>query len=194
MPNEKEVLKKVSQGDSAGFQLIFTHYYDTLFSVALSYIKVSEWAEDIIQQVFLRIWEKRHTLPDIDHFDRYIFILTRNEILSSMRKQIVRQKYKVRVREMFQEEFNTPEQYLIAKQKGETIRKAVGNLSAKQQQAWKLSREKGLSYEEISTEMGISIPTVKSHISNALGAIRKFLADYRYDLYILLIISLLLQQ
>ena len=154
------------------------------------YIKLHELAEDIIQQVFLKLWEKRDILYGIDKLENYIFILTRNEILDYLRKQSVRQKYINRIKELFQEESRTPEQYLIAKQKGEILQKAVVSLPPQQQQAWRLSREKGLCYEDIAAEMGISLSTVKGHISCALRSIRQTLSLYKSDLYLFLIISL----
>ncbi|MEP7259145.1 MAG: RNA polymerase sigma-70 factor [Flavitalea sp.] len=187
MNNERETLLRISRGDCYAFESLFRAYYDHLYSTAIMYIKMHELAEDIIQQVFLKLWERRSTLLRIDNLENYIFILTRNEILDHLRKQSVRQKYINRIRELFEEESRTPEQYLITKQKVEILQKAVVSLPPQQQQAWRLSREKGLCYEDIATEMGVSLSTVKGHISCALRSIRQTLSIYKSDLYLFLI-------
>jgi len=189
LPNEKEILLRIAKGDTVAFGIVFNHYYDHLYTVALIYTKVHELAEDIVQQVFLRMWEKRTRLTGICDFESYLFISTRNEIVNCLRKQVVRRKYIDRVKEMFEEESGTPEQDLIARQRTHAVRKAIQQLPPKQQQVWRLSREKGLSYEDIAAQLGIAIPTVKGHVSGALRSIRRFLTFYRHDLFILLAVA-----
>jgi RNA polymerase sigma-70 factor (ECF subfamily) len=189
LPNEKDILLRIAKGDTVAFGIVFNHYYDHLYTVALIYTKVHELAEDIVQQVFLRLWEKRASLTGVCDLESYLFISTRNEIVNCMRKQVVRRKYIVRIKEMFEEESGTPEQDLIARQRTEAVQKAIQQLPPKQQQVWKLSREKGLSYEDIAAQLGIAIPTVKGHVSSALRSIRQFLTFYRHDLFILLAVA-----
>ena len=187
LPNEKEILLRIADGDTIAFGMVFNHYYHHLYTVALIYTKIHELSEDIVQQVFLRIWEKRAGLTGICDFESFLFISTRNEIVNCLRKQVVRRKYTAHIKEMFEAESScTPEQYLIARQRLDVVQKAIRQLPPKQQQVWKLSREKGLSYEDIAAQLGIAIPTVKGHVSSALRSIRQFLTFYRHDLFILL--------
>jgi len=184
--NEKELLRLVAQGDAKAFQHLFLTYYDLIYSTSLLYTKVHEMAEDVAQQVFLKVWEKREALATIEKFDAWLFIMTRNEVINILRKQSSHRHYLHHLQEMFREEGDSPEDQLIIKQRRAIIQLAVENLPPQQRQAWRLSRDKGLSYEEIAADMGISINTVRGHISTALRSMRELLRHYREELMLLL--------
>jgi len=184
--NERELLRLVAQGDAKAFRHLFLACYDHIYSTSLLYTKVHELAEDIVQQVFLKVWEKRDMLGTIENFDAWLFIIARNEVINTLRKQSTHRSYMHHIRDLFGGEEDSPEDQLIIKQSRAIIQLAVKNLPPQQQQAWRLSRDKGLSYEEIAADMAISVNTVKGHISTALRSIRAFLKTHRKDLYLLL--------
>jgi RNA polymerase sigma-70 factor (family 1) len=190
---DRDFLTRLAAGDAGAFDVLFRRYYDPLFSAAFVYVKVRAMAEDIVQQVFLKLWEKRERLTAVENLEGYLFMAARNEILNCLRQQAVRRNYANLVKEMFREECDGPEAYLVAKQYGEIVQRAIGNLPPQQQRAWRLSREKGLCYDEIAQQMGIAIPTVKSHISGALKSIRGTLAVYQGDLLFPLLALVLLR-
>jgi RNA polymerase sigma-70 factor (family 1) len=181
--NEKQLLVQVSEGDGTAFHYLFERYYGMVYSVSLRYLKIHELAEDVAQQSFLKIWDKRDRLSNIDRFDAYLFMIARNEITDLFRKQTYHQQYVQRIRELFEEEENSPEELLITKQKRMLIKDAIHALPAQQQQAYRLSRDKGLSYLEIAEEMGLSVNTVRKHISVALNSIRAFFLKHKNELY-----------
>lgn len=164
--------------------------YDKLYSVALMYLKVHELAEDSTQQVFLKLWEKRDALAAVEDLDAFLFITARNEIFNSLRTRSRQESYRELIRELFMQEAGSPEELLILKQRSRLIDQVIGRLPERQQQAFRLSREKGLRYKEIAGVMKISVPTVKEHISNALQQIRSTLLIHK-DEWLLLLIYLL---
>jgi len=184
--DEKELLRLVARGDAKAFRRLFEVYYDPMYSTSLMYTKVHELAEDVVQQAFLRIWEKRGTLETIDQFGAYLFIIARNETINILRKQSSHRTYIQHIRELFDTERDTPEEQMIIKQKRALLHLAVENLPPQQRLAYRLSREKGLSYEEIAADMRLSINTVKGHVSAALRSIREFLQRHRKELTLLL--------
>jgi RNA polymerase sigma-70 factor (ECF subfamily) len=181
--NERELLRQLASGHEGAFQTLFQTYFDRLYAAAFTYTKVHEQAEDIVQQVFLTLWEKRAALPSIDSLEDYLFIIARNLILGQFRRQITHRKHLTYLRELFEMPGSSPEELLISRQQWGLLEEAVRRLPPKQQEAYRLSREKGLSYEEIAQQMHISRDTVKEHISKALKSIRLFLDGYALHLY-----------
>jgi RNA polymerase sigma-70 factor (ECF subfamily) len=191
--NDNQLLHLVAQDDAKAFRHLFLAHYDLIYSTSLLYIKVHELAEDVVQQVFLKVWEKREMLPAIEKFDDWLFIITRNEVINVLRKQSSLRHYLRHMQDLFEAEAGGegPEEQLIVKQQRAIIQLAVKKLPPQQQQAYRLSRDRGMSYEEIATDMGLSINTVKGHISTALRSIREFLRHYRDELTLLLLAGLL---
>jgi RNA polymerase sigma-70 factor (family 1) len=185
---ENNPLRVAAEEEEEVFAALFRAYYDELYSTALMYIKIREMAEDIVQQVFLRVWEKREALVTVGNLKGYLFIAVRNEIMSYLRHQAIQKKYIDQVKALFVESLVTPEQQFIDKQNAEIFQQAVKNLPSQQRQVWRLSRESGLSYKEIACQMDIALPTVKDYLSNALRSIRAFLILYRNDIVLTIIV------
>jgi RNA polymerase sigma-70 factor (ECF subfamily) len=188
--NERELLVQLAEGDEYAFRQLYLAYFDGIYSAALAYTKVHEQAEDITQQVFLKIWEKRDSLIKVDKLESYLFIIARNAIFSQFAKLATQQKHLHHIRELFEEESGNPEVSLIHKQERALLERAVKQLSPRQQQAYRLSREKGFSYEEIAQAMNITKPTVREHMVNSMQSIREFLLVHRNQLISLLLFFL----
>jgi RNA polymerase sigma-70 factor (family 1) len=185
--NEKELLIQISEGDQTAFGHLFERYYGLIYSASIRYLKVHELAEDIVQTSFLKIWDKRDTLINVERFDDYLFRIARNEMTSHFRKNLIREKHRKRILELFEEEAGTPEDLLIGKQKRALIADVINGLPPQQRQAYHLSRDKGMSYEQIAGEMNLSVNTVKVHISLSLKTLRAFFAQHKNDFYVLLL-------
>ena len=183
---EKELLSRISAGDGGAFELLFEQYYGRIYSIAFQYLKIHELAEDLVQLSFLKVWEKRESLPAIERFDAWLFKIARNELTDQFRKVSNHEKYQRRIQELFEEEQGNPEEQLINKQKLSLIRDAIRNLPPQQQLAYRLSRDKGLNYNEIADEMQVSVNTVRKHITLALASIRDFFKTHRSDFLILI--------
>jgi RNA polymerase sigma-70 factor (ECF subfamily) len=188
--NEQELLRLTAQGDEKAFGHLFEQYTDTLYGVALHYTKIPELAEEIVQDVFTKIWMKRSSLPTIDRFNDYLFIVTRNHILNTIQKNSREQKYREQLTRHFLESAaSTPEQELVFKEAGELIARAATGLPPQQQLVYELRRNQGLSLDEIADRMQISRNTVRNHLNRALQQIRDFLETHASG--ILLLVSLL---
>jgi RNA polymerase sigma-70 factor (family 1) len=185
--NEKELLLQISEGDRNAFGYLFERYYSVIYTASFKYLKVHELAEDMVQTSFLKIWEKRGTLANVDRFDAYLFRVARNEMTDIFRKNLTRDKHIERIRELFEEESGSPEDQLISKQKRALIADVIRDLPPQQRQAYRFSREQGMNYQEIATEMNLSVNTVKVHISLALKSLRSFFAQYKNEFYFLFV-------
>ena len=188
--NEQERLMQIAEGNGEAFRHLFEQYYGMVYSLSFNYLKVHDLAEDVVQHSFLKVWEKRAILPTVERFDNFLFMIARNELTDQFHKQNSRAKYLRRIGELFEEEQGNPEELLISKQKRILISQTISSLPPQQQTAYQLSRDKGLSYNEIADEMHISVNTVRKHITVALAALRDHFKKHREEL--MLVVTLLI--
>lgn len=145
----------------------------------MAYSKSAPLAQDIVQDVFLKIWEKRETLPDIQNFEDYLFIMARNRIISEFRKNLSR-PVDISRHDALEGNIPLPDEQLSFKQSQELVNKAVDLLPAQRKIVFQLSRTEGLSYGQIAEKLGISKNTVKEHIVKALSFLRTYLYTRSY--------------
>lgn len=171
--NEKEILNMASEGDERAFTLLFDAYYQRLGGYVYKITESKEAAEEIVQEVFIKIWERREALKEIDSFKAYLFVLSKNRTLDYLRVAAKKRMHQLSVfREMKEESYviDSPspvEEYNLI------IEQVVAKLPPQQQKVYHLSRHEKLKYEEIATHMGISKETVKKHMQLALAFLKQ---------------------
>ena len=175
--NEHELLQLLKVGSEHAFAKIFNHYKGRIYSVALKFLKSPIGAEEIVQEVFLKLWLKRTELEEIRRLDNYLFILARNLILDRIKKLSYESASKM---EQFrfagmESTIEDSDHLLRQHQCQQIIKDAVDGLSKQQKQVYIYAKEQYLSHEMIAERMGISKLTVKTHMAKALQSIRHYL-------------------
>ena len=191
LQSEENIVKlfsNVAAGDKEAYSSVFNRYYDRIFNVALRYCKIQHLAEDITQQVFVILWERRAELAGIQSPEAWLRVIARNQAGNVLKKEAVRKKYRTYITELFEEEKETPLHLLISKQNDAIIEKAISNLTPRQQEIFKMSRLQAATYAEIAAHLAISKETVKEHMANALKVIRASLSEIKKELLIILLI------
>lgn len=133
-------------------------------------------AEEITLDIFEKIWHKRLKLKEVERFQDWLFIVTKNELIARLRKKIVDDKVD-RTNHIVSEDIYFPGKALEMQELTTLIEKGVEQLTRQQREIFQLSRKEGLSHVEIAEKLGLSRQTVKGHIVNALNFLRKFLRD-----------------
>lgn len=177
--NEKEWLYLIASGDEHAFEQLYRHYRNKAYSVALTYMSSPALAEDVLQDLFLKLWQKRETLLEIEHFDQYLFIVLRNMLISALRKSDRQEKIIEHIRQAAVLQ-PTPGQLAEAGDLQQTVTHALGQLPEKQRQIYRMSREEGLSHEEIGAIMELSPRTVSNIITLVLNHLRSALKESGY--------------
>lgn len=174
LPNEKELLLEIAKGDGIAFAEMFRAYHGPLIKYIYTLLESVEICEEIVQDVFLKVWENRATLPKLDKFTAYLFIVTRNYTISAIRQMAKHKKHS----QLYAEEvlnLNDGEEVFNVDQKYQHIlNKAIAELPPSQQRVLQL-RQQGLKSREIAGEMGISIESVKKYQQWATKSVSKFL-------------------
>jgi RNA polymerase sigma-70 factor (ECF subfamily) len=181
---ERQILQLLASGDELAFNRLFDHYRAKIYSVAMHFLKSPVLAEEIIQDVFLKIWLKRAELPGIQRFDAYLFITARNIIFDRLKKQAYETATLGHLtgRDMYTADTD----HSIRQHQFEALLdEAVSHLPPQQKHIFRLAKTEGLSHELIARRLNISRLTVKKQMSRALRYLRQYLNKYT-DVWLIL--------
>lgn len=184
---DKELYRKLKEGDEHAFKALFQKFYSAMCHFATQLLQDSEMAEETVQDLFVRIWEKRESLTIETSVKHYLFKSVRNQCLNQIQHQKIRKQYASRILELSHQEVD-PEQYYMEVDLIKRIERCIGSLPPKRQEIFRLSREQGLKYKEIAEELNISIKTVEAQMGLALKYLREELKEFSNHLFTLLLI------
>ncbi len=176
---------RLEAGDLKVFEMLFNMQYKPLCHFAQRFVFDLDTAREIVQDIFVRIWEKRASLPVNKSLETYLYTSVRNKCLDYLKHLNVEYEYeKMRIREIQEYDnnsFNTsnqPLEALITEELENAIKTALENLPEKCREIFKLSRYKGLKYREIAEELNISVKTVETQMTRAIYSMRKELSSF----------------
>lgn len=170
--NEKNKLGNTGESDCS-FESIFKAHEQPIFRLALKVTKSNLLAADIVQEVFLKIWEHRAEIEHISNIDAWVTRIVKNKLIDFMRKASADERLKATLWRNMQESQYITEQLMDAKESDNLLRKAVEELPEQRRLVYRLNRESGLNYHEIAKELSISRHTVKNQLSLALRFLQK---------------------
>ncbi len=170
---------RIRNGDEYAFELLFRKYYVRLCGFANKFLNDPEESREIVQDVFLGLWEAREDIRPEDSLNSYLFRITRNKSINKLRRRRVESKYTEILQLVYAEKSEiSPYDSLLVNELDNEISTAVGKLPVKCREIFDLSRMEGLKYNEIATILHISVKTVEAQMSRALKIIRFELKDY----------------
>ena len=175
--NEKQLLTQVSQGDRQAFQIFYKACYPLVQRYILLFEPSPQILDELTQDVFVRIWEKRDRLETVESFKGYLFLVTRNVVFNFIRALKVRR----RVKELdvsSSPPANDLENELLFKQYYEIALQAMNKLPPGRLKVLKMSIDDGLSLDEIATELKISRSGVKKQLYAATAYVRQYLQEH----------------
>jgi RNA polymerase sigma-70 factor (ECF subfamily) len=170
---EKELLEKLRKGDSFAFEVLFYKYRNRIKGFAVKMIPSKIDAEEIVQEVFVKLWLTKEAINPEKDFQSYLFSITKNLILDHLKSAVNRKLYFIG--ELFQTDLleeNTAED-LISHEAQEKLLELIDEIPERRREIFRLSRFEGLSYKQIAEKLHISENTVDSQIRNALAFLRK---------------------
>jgi RNA polymerase sigma-70 factor (ECF subfamily) len=169
---EKELIIRLVEGDAEAFEKIYYLYVERVFYFALRYLKDESETEEIVQEVFTKIWESRLNIDPDMSFSGYILTTAKNTIFNENRKKINHQAYCNYIISYLQKNMQNVENEIIYNDLMELLNKTIARLPSKRREIFKLSRFQGLPYKEISKKLSISEKTIETHIRLALRDIK----------------------
>nr|WP_262921392.1 RNA polymerase sigma-70 factor [Maribellus maritimus] len=170
-----ELVRLLKEGDMMAFDAIYDTYCHKLHQFVLTYLKQEEDAEEIVQEVFIKIWKSRDKINIYSSFESFLFTIAYNATMSLLRKRVSESKSREYLRSI--QQVNTAEPVISEiqfKELEHKVQSLLEQLTPRQKEIYNLSREEGLTHHEIAIKLGISESTVNNH----LVAIIKFFKSH----------------
>ncbi|WP_316846383.1 RNA polymerase sigma-70 factor [Pedobacter psychrodurus] len=171
--NETELLVRIASGDELAFRAVFEHYQQLVFTFAQKITRSDSDAEEIVQDIFLKVWFNRGHLPGIENFGAYLNRLARNQALNLLRHEAVISRVKTELGLNTTENDLGTQQKLDYKEAKQLLDDIVRKLPEQQRRVYALCHFEGLKYDEAAAQLNISADTVHYHMKRALATIRE---------------------
>jgi RNA polymerase sigma-70 factor (ECF subfamily) len=176
--SEQLLLAGIAGGDEGAFRILFDRYRGRIYTYALRLSEDRSLADEVVQDVFMKVWLKRVDLPAVENFSAWLYAVARHRMFDMMKQQA----REMQAKEMAQQEppagINDAELSLLEKEQQVLLQHALARLSPRQQLIYNLSRNHGMKHEEIAHTLNISRNTVKTHLVHALRVIRDHITPY----------------
>jgi RNA polymerase sigma-70 factor (ECF subfamily) len=184
--NERELLNRVSQGDPEAYAVLFRRYFDRIYANAFHFTKSRDLAEDICQEVFIRVWNYREKLLEVDSFEAWLVTITKNFIRNTLKKKVLPVSNEAYLLAYLKDKSPSRQEVMEVKEWENKLYKGIALLPPQMQTAFRLSRFHGLSHEQIARKMNISRVTSQNYIARALLFLRKYVREHGDQLGLLL--------
>lgn len=176
MSEEKVILKQFKVGDVAAFDRIYHQYSKKIYNFAFARIKDYDTGAEIVQEVFVTLWEKHEQVNTELNFNNYIFTITHNSIRKHFRNKSIETRAKDYLLNNSSEIIENTDGGVIYNELLELANKTIEKLPPKRKMVYKLSRQEGMRVKDIASKLNISIRTAENHLAQALRFLRKELA------------------
>jgi RNA polymerase sigma-70 factor (family 1) len=174
---DEQLVTLLKEGDQQAFSEIYERYAGKLAGFAASKLYNLDDARDLLQDLFVKLWDNREQLHITSNLQSYLFAITRHRIIDKIRKNITREEYAAMVQSLSTGDQQNESKEVEAKELQQTIDKSIGQLPPRVKEIYKLSRDEGLSNREIAEKLNLSEQTVKNQLSAALKYLRKALTN-----------------
>jgi RNA polymerase sigma-70 factor (family 1) len=174
LDDDRALFRQIAFGDEYAFQQFFERYRSRLLSYLIRVIKFPEDAEELTQEIFLKVWINREFLAEVESPSHYIFVMARNKAVDYLRKSALDSRLRQELWKIINAHQNPIEEQVFADDSARLINEAIFKLSHQKQAVFRLSRMEGLTHDQIAVQLSISKNTVKNHI----GASVKFIKNY----------------
>lgn len=161
------------QNDYQAFEQLFHRYYNILCQRVYGLVNCEHWSEEIVSDVFIKIWKNRARLNINSQFRYYLHSAVRNQAIDYLRKQVKERKFKGEINRDFRSNYTPPDELVIGEEFQKKVEAAIESLPPQGKHIFKLSRDKGLKYREIADLLNISIKTVETHMRRSLIYLRQ---------------------
>lgn len=187
--SDSDIVRAIRQGQESAFEQLFRTYYERLCRYAHTLLKDDDEAEEMVQTVFLTLWEKHADLEITLSLKAYLYRAVHNHCLNRIKHFSVRETHREYSLYVQTDGYDSVTEAIQASELEERIERAVSKLPEQCQVVFRMSRFEEMKYQEIADQLGLSVKTIENQIGKALRIMRHELADYLLFLYLIIHIS-----
>lgn len=174
--DEKALLLKLKDGDEQAFDKLYQSYSLRIYRKLFKMVKVDVLADELTQDVFVKVWTKRHLLDSEQSFRSYLFSIAQHLVYDTYRKMSRDESLVNKVKLISTELYTHTEEDIYYKETAEMVQKAIELLPTQQRRVFQACKIEGRSYEEVARELNISVSTVNGHIVKATKTVAEYLS------------------
>lgn len=184
--DEKNLVMLLAKGDEAAFEKLYFLYSSRLSGYLFKLVKSEIYTKELLQEIFIKIWNKRESLDPEKSFRSYLFRIAENCVYDFFRKTANDKKLQAAFIKIFKREYNHVEETLFNKENEQLLQNAIDSLPPKRRQIFQLIKIEERSYEEVSTMLNISNSTISDHVVKANKYVRERLKQWHVTIIIFL--------
>jgi RNA polymerase sigma-70 factor (ECF subfamily) len=175
-----ELVRRIRAGDERALEVVFRAHFAGMAAFVQRYIHSPDVAEELVQDIFLKVWAKREHLSDIDSLKTYLYRAARNQALNHLRRRRIERAWETRrTQEGEPMTLGAADDDARGQEVAAAVHVAIAKLPDRCREIFTMSRDGGLTYAEIARALGISIKTVETQMGRALKALRLALGGFR---------------
>lgn len=178
LTDERAVVVRLINGDEEAFCELYAAYKNRLLYFAMRFVKSRDFAEDIFQDAFTAVWQTRRFINPETSFSSYLYTIVRNRILNQMRNLANEDRLKEHILAQAIDYTDDTKNHILANDLARLVAYALQQLTPRQREVFRMSRDAQMSHKEIAEALGVSVNTVQEHISASLKIIRSYLIKY----------------
>ncbi|NJK87131.1 MAG: RNA polymerase sigma-70 factor [Bacteroidales bacterium] len=176
--SDKQVFEKIKTGDIKSFESIFKKYYQMLCGFSCKYIHDMDKAEEIVQDLFYNLWDKRNDLVIHSSVKSYLFRSAYNNSINYLKHKAIENRYEKNIKESIPQMSSDASEELRIAEMNHIIEETLNALPERIKLVFQLNRFEGLKYHEIAERLSLSVKTIEANMTRALKLLRKNLKDY----------------
>ena len=190
VPESDHLFLLLKKGDEDAFQKLYEIYSPIIYGNLIKLTKDREFAQDLLHDIFMTLWDKRESIEIHTSFKSYLFMTAKNLVYNSMRKVAIIQRAENHLKTSHHEHYKHIEEDIYAQETQQILQDAINTLPPKRKEIYKLCKIEKKSYQEISAELNISESTINDHMVKANKHIKEHFEKFKY-LYSLIISTFL---
>lgn len=184
---ERQWISLLRQGEQKAFDAIYQFYSQPIYSRLLAMTKIVDVADELLQDIFLKVWEKRVSIDESLSFQAWLYKIAEHAVYDHYRKMARDARMREHLLRDFAELYNQTEDYILNKERTNLLDQALQRLPQQRQLIFKLCRVEGKSYEEAASILNISTSTVSNQLVKATKSIKDFVFFNSKEFLILMI-------
>lgn len=175
---EKELFERIGNDDKFAFTLIFTKYYRDLVHFSIRFTRNSDASEELVQEIFLKIWEDRRSIVLHTSVKSYLLKAVQNKSIDWLRHMRIANKYSFTLLDNPTLSDNETETYVLHSDLETNLLRAMNKIPSEYSEVFRMSRLESFSYSEIAKQLNVSVRTIEVRMARALSLLRKELIDF----------------
>ncbi|NQX54435.1 RNA polymerase sigma-70 factor [Pedobacter panaciterrae] len=191
LPDERELLAEIAEGNQLAFKKVYDAYFSRTYGFAYYVLHSKELAEEVVQEVMLKLWQSGEQATEIYNLEGYLKSLAKRRAIDVLRRMQLERRAEKKLQPSWKEAHEETEEGILLNETRQILEEGIRLLPQQQRMVYQLCQQEGLKYDQAAERLDIAPGTVHTHMKHALKFLRQYMLDHT-DVAVLMIIFKLL--